>query len=130
MKYTRSRTACGHESANDAKALCPLDPVDPIDIQMSIGNLRCPMDLMDIQMSIGNEMCPMYPMNMWKCPMDASLVRSIRTKVLHNRVGILHQWQKGLLATKFLPLNCIHLFYDERQSIYASFYSRTHFEFR
>ena len=89
-------------------------------------NALCPY----IQMSIGNVMCPMDPMDLWKCPMNTSLVRSIRTKLLHNRVGILHQRQTGLPATKFLPLNCIHLFYHERQSIYASFYNRTRFEFR
>ena len=66
MKYILDRTPCGNESGNDAEALCPLDPVDPMDIQMSIGNLRCPMDPMDIQMSIGNVMCPMDPMDMWK----------------------------------------------------------------
>ena len=32
----------------------PLDPMDPLDMHMSNGNLSCPLDPMDIDMSSGH----------------------------------------------------------------------------
>jgi hypothetical protein len=58
----------------------PLDPMDPLDMQMSNGHFSYPLDPMDRHISTGHLICPLDPMdrNMSNWTFDCAVNKSFR----------------------------------------------------